>query len=181
MSVKTDNQSEKPNLTKMPSFSIKLAGTDDINAIIDIQEKTWEPTYRDILSSEQIEYMFEKIYSYDALKKSMLEDKQQFLLLYSEGAPIGFAAVSEAGPAQYKLQKIYLLPSSQGTGAGKYLLKSAEDYVKSLGGNKMILNVNKYNQAKSFYEKMNYKVIREEDIPIGPYWMNDYILEKELS
>jgi len=165
---------------KMPSFAIKLAGTDDINAIIRIQEKTWEPTYRDILSSEQIAYMFEKIYSYDALKKSMLEDKQQFMILHLENEPIGFAAVSEVAHGEYKLHKIYLLPSGQGTGAGKFLLKSVEDYVKSLGGIKMVLNVNKYNRAKSFYEKMNYQVIREEDIPFGPYWMNDYILEKEL-
>ncbi|TDE15544.1 GNAT family N-acetyltransferase [Dyadobacter psychrotolerans] len=164
----------------MPSFAIKLAGTEDIGTIIGIQEKTWEPTYREILSREQIEYMFEKIYSYDALKKSILLEGQQFLLLISGEQTIGFAAVSEAEPGCFKLHKVYLLPSSQGTGAGRHLLTAAEEYVKSVGGRKMTLNVNKYNKAKSFYEKMNYKVIREEDIPIGPYWMNDYVLEKDL-
>jgi hypothetical protein len=40
--------------------------------------------------------------------------------------------------------------------------------------------VNRYNNAKSFYEKMGFAIVREEDIPIGPYWMNDYVMRKAL-
>jgi ribosomal protein S18 acetylase RimI-like enzyme len=42
------------------------------------------------------------------------------------------------------------------------------------------LNVNRNNQAKHFYEKIGFNVIREEDIPIGPYWMNDYVMRIEF-
>jgi diamine N-acetyltransferase len=38
------------------------------------------------------------------------------------------------------------------------------------------LNVNRHNPAKSFYEKIGFTVLREEDVPIGPYWMNDYVM-----
>jgi ribosomal protein S18 acetylase RimI-like enzyme len=38
------------------------------------------------------------------------------------------------------------------------------------------LNVNRYNPAKDFYEKLGFKIILEEDIPIGQYWMNDYVM-----
>ncbi len=164
----------------MQPFSIKRATVDDIPTIIAIQEKTWEPTYSEILSREQIEYMFEKIYSASALTIQMTDGKQQFLILLNDGVPQGFASVSGDHPDFYKLHKIYVLPSSQGTGAGKYLLQEMEDFVRSVGGKTLALNVNRYNKAKSFYEKMGYVVVREEDIPFGPYWMNDYILEKQL-
>jgi ribosomal protein S18 acetylase RimI-like enzyme len=38
------------------------------------------------------------------------------------------------------------------------------------------LNVNRNNEAKEFYKKLGFKIIREEDIPIGQYWMNDYVM-----
>jgi GNAT superfamily N-acetyltransferase len=169
-----------PNLSNMPSFAIKHATVEDIPTIITIQEKTWEPTYRDILSKEQIDYMFEKIYSVDALKTQLTEG-QHFMILLNGGSPEGFSSVSEELPGTYKLHKIYVLPSTQGTGAGKFLLNETENYVRSVGGNLLSLNVNRYNKAKSFYEKMGFHVTGEKDIPIGPYWMNDFILEKALN
>ena len=165
----------------MPSFSTKPASTADIPTIIAIQEKTWEPTYGDILTKEQIDFMFEKIYSYDSLQRQFSVDQHFFLILLNNGEPEGFSSVSQEGPEKFKLHKIYVLPSTQGTGAGKFLLVETENFVKSNGGKKLILNVNRYNKAKGFYEKLGFTVTGEEDIPIGPYWMNDYILEKELN
>jgi len=164
----------------MPSFATLQASVSDIPTIIEIQEKTWEPTYRDILSKEQIDFMFEKIYSTESLTHQM-ESGQQFLILLSGDTPVGFSSVSEENPGKFKLHKIYVLPSTQGTGAGKYLLHETENHVKSQGGTVLLVNVNRYNKAKSFYEKMGFHVVDEQDIPIGPYWMNDYILEKTLN
>jgi ribosomal protein S18 acetylase RimI-like enzyme len=96
-------------------------------------------------------------------------------------SPKAFASVSEDEPEKFKLHKIYVLPSTQGSGAGKYLLNETENYVRSVGGKVLVLNVNKYNKAKTFYERMGFRVTGEKDIPIGPYWMNDFILEKELN
>jgi GNAT superfamily N-acetyltransferase len=164
----------------MPSFAIKLASAEDIPSIIDIHKKTWEPTYREIISQEQIEYMSLKFYSAFALENSITQGGHQFLMLLADNTPAGFASVSEENPGHFKLHKIYLIPASQGTGAGKLLITEVENYVKSKGATSISLNVNRYNKARYFYEKMAYQVIREEDIPVGPYWMNDYVLEKKL-
>lgn len=164
----------------MPSFATMHASAEDIPTIITIQEKTWEPTYRDILSQEQIDYMFEKIYSPASLKHQ-IESGHHFIILLNGNNPEGFSSVHEEKPGKFKLHKIYVLPSTQGTGAGKYLLRETEDYVRSAGGTVLSLNVNRYNKARTFYEKMGFRIVGEEDIPIGPYWMNDYILEKTLD
>lgn len=175
------HEQQRSNLVKMPSFTIKLTGTEDIPVIISIQERTWGPTYGQIISKDQLDFMFNLIYSPESLATSMVEHHHHYLLLFVDEVPSGFASVSEQEPGHFKLHKIYVLPSTQGTGAGKYLLNEAEKYVRNSGGSKLSLNVNRYNKAKGFYEKMNYAVVRQEDIPIGPYWMNDYVLEKQLS
>lgn len=164
----------------MPSFATTHATVEDLPVVIAIQEKTWEPTYRDILSREQIDYMFEKIYSMESLTGQMGEG-HYFLILLSDEEPVGFSSVSEEYPGKFKLHKIYVLPATQGTGAGKFLLQETENFVKSKGGSVLALNVNRYNKARTFYEKMGFRIVDEQDIPIGPYWMNDYILEKALN
>jgi GNAT superfamily N-acetyltransferase len=165
----------------MPPFSIKHATLSDIPIVIAIQEKTWEPTYREILTGEQIRYMFEKIYSKEALEDQMTAGGQRFMLVLDADTPVGFAAISEEGPGYFKLHKIYVLPEMQGTGAGKFLLAAVESYVRSANGKKLALNVNRYNKARSFYERMNFRVVKEVDVPIGPFWMNDFIMEKLLE
>lgn len=162
-------------------YHIRQATTADIPLLKKLAEATWTPTYQPILSGEQIDYMFEVIYSEAALEKQMQEG-QTFLLLEAEGAAVGFAAysVKEEAAQVYKLNKIYLLPQQQGKGGGKVLLRAVEEQVKKLGARTLDLNVNRHNTAKGFYERCGYQVHQEEDIPIGPYWMNDYVMRKQL-
>jgi diamine N-acetyltransferase len=167
----------------MSNYNIRTATSSDIPTIKALAEATWEPTYKNILSKEQIDYMFDVIYSSEALLKQM-QDGQTFMILYdAHKKPLGFASYSikDVNEKIYKLNKIYLLPDSQGKGLGKMLLFDAENEIRRLGGNILDLNVNKYNNAKTFYEACGYQVHHEEDIPIGPYWMNDYIMRKQLE
>ncbi len=161
----------------MTAFEIKEANEMYIPIIIRLQEQIWFATYRDILSEVQIDYMFQAIYSESALKRQM-QKGQKFYILYFQKVPIGFYALSQNDATVFKLNKIYLLPEKQGIGAGRYLLLDAENKVRNQNGNQLVINVNRYNNAKLFYEKMGYLIIRSEDIPIGPYLMNDYVLSK---
>lgn len=164
------------------SYRIGQAGPNDTPLIRQLAAATWEPTYRSILSQEQIAYMFGVLYTLEALEKQMREG-QTFLLLYEEDSAVGFASFSVKDEADklYKLNKIYLLPQTQGKGYGMALLGEVEQRVRQLGANTLDLNVNRYNKAKDFYERCGYRVWQEEDIPIGPYWMNDFVMRKELQ
>tara|TARA_R110002124_G_scaffold263096_1_gene429295 strand:+ start:1810 stop:2304 length:495 start_codon:yes stop_codon:yes gene_type:complete len=163
----------------MTAFTLKEAKEFDIPVIISLQEKIWFSTYQKILSKAQMDYMFQEIYSPNALERQMQEG-HKFSILYHNDLPIGFFAISLHVASSFKLHKIYLLPAAQGIGAGKQMLREAEKYVISQKGTTLIINVNRYNKAKLFYEKMGYQVIEEIDIPFGPYWMNDYVLSKTL-
>ena len=166
----------------MSGLTIRPAGTTDIPAIIAVQRQTWWVTYESIIGKEQCDDMFERLYSEASLTAQMEESGHRFCLLERAGEPYGFASWSELDDnGLYKLQKIYVVPSAQGSGAGRCLLSAVEDFIASEGGSEIRLNVNRHNPARSFYEKMGYSVLYEEDIPIGPFWMNDYVMGKKLT
>jgi len=164
----------------MHVFNIIKATTDNIPDIQEIINETWEPTYRNIISPAQIEYMHHEIYQTGALQKQMAEG-QRFFILYLNEVPVGFASYSPHEGHTYKLNKLYLKPSYQGQGFGRLLIHHVEQDAKERGGKFLILNVNRHNNARQIYERIGFKVIKEEDIPIGPYWMNDYVMQKAIT
>lgn len=169
------------------STKLRTASPEDIPTIIQLQEQIWEPTYRSILEPDQIEYMFAAMYSPEALLEQMTRMGHTFVLLEvdeGEAKPVlrGFAAFAPyvADTKIYKLHKIYVLPTTQGSGYGKLLIQEIEQRCQELGAEELQLNVNRFNKALHFYQKQGFRVVREEDIAIGPYWMNDYIMSKPL-
>ena len=162
------------------SLTIRPASFEDIPFIRDIALKTWPVAYGAILSKKQLDYMLGKMYSREALENQMKDHHYFFLALLNYKA-VGFAAFSKIEEGIYKLQKLYVLPDIQNKGAGLALLKTVESTAKSMGGERLCLNVNRNNIAKTFYEKNDFTIIDEEDIDIGSgYFMNDYLMEKQL-
>ncbi|WP_345953747.1 GNAT family N-acetyltransferase [Mucilaginibacter sp. PAMB04168] len=161
---------------------IRPATMADADCIVKIAHQTWWPTYRDILSTEQITHMLEAIYISDKIAEQIESGIQQYLILEEDEEPVAFAAYSprEDDAQIYKLHKLYCLPKTQGKGYGKILMEAVTNEVKQAGKQVLELNVNRNNNAKSFYEKMGFNVAYEEDVAIGPYWMNDYVMRRNL-
>ncbi|WP_294177192.1 GNAT family N-acetyltransferase [uncultured Coprobacter sp.] len=160
----------------------RKAGIDDIALIRDLAEKSFLPTYKEILSADQLDWMFDWMYSADSLRQQ-IEDGHVFFIAYDGDRPCGYVSVERQGEALFHLQKIYVLPDFQGKHVGQYLVRLVFDYVRSLysGECTVELNVNRNNKAKFFYERMGFSVARSGDFPIGNgYYMNDYIMAIKL-
>lgn len=165
----------------IPVLTIKHASESDIPLIRSLAKQIWPNTYTAILSRKQIDYMMKMMYSVNAIRAQMQKD-HQFIVVYNTNIPVGFAAYGEAEPGVYKLHKIYVLPSQQGKGTGKFVIEQIISDIKPKGATVLRLNVNRYNKAKSFYEKLGFVAERTEDIDIGGgYFMNDYVMEKKLN
>ncbi len=162
--------------------TIRDAVIEDIPLIRRLAHDIWPSTYSQIVSPAQLEYMLDLIYSPGALERQMREG-HRFLLLEEEGVSKGFADFGEIDPpGTIKLHKIYVLPNSQGRGWGRLLLDRVIQLSTALEASARQLNVNRYNKAKTFYEKMGFRVLREDDIDIGAgYFMNDYIMQYDLT
>lgn len=160
------------------SYLIKKATAADTETIRRLADETWWPTYSSILEKEQIEFMLREIYSADKISHQLETGEQTFLLLLEDDEPVAFAAFSPRAedPEIYKLHKLYCLPKTQGKGYGKILINAVINEVKQAGKHTLDLNVNRHNKALTFYEKIGFAVAYQEDIAIGPYWMNDYVM-----
>ena len=159
-------------------FKISEATAEDIPSIIDIAEKTWWPTYQDILTQAQIRYMLDAIYAPGKLAKQMTDGSQLFLIGKDEHGPQGFISYGPRGedPKTYKLYKLYVLPHTQKRGYGRMLIDEIRNRMLQQNNYVLEVNVNRHNQALRFYQSYGFKIIGEEDVPIGPYWMNDYVM-----
>ena len=162
-------------------FSIKKAATGDISLIRELTFKVWPQTYAGILSRQQIDYMLEMMYSEAALKKQM-EDNCQFIFVYEDDEPVGFASYQEIKPSIWKLHKIYVLLSQQGKGTGKFMIDHIIKQIQQRGATSLELQVNRDNKAKGFYERLGFAEKETISLDIGNgFFMNDYIMEKRLD
>ena len=151
-------------------------------AIRAIAEKSWQAAYRDILSVAQYDYMIDLFYALPALRQTMQE--QTFLLFMKDDVPVGFVSYQLHCPARgsCKIHKLYMLPEAQGGGAGRKLLEAVTGIAGRKNCQVLTLNVNKYNKALDFYQKVGFSIERAEVIDIGGgYVMDDFVLIKNLT
>lgn len=166
-------------------FDCRKAGLEDAPLIQNLASRVFGPTYKDILSPNQLDYMFDMMYSLPSLHEQMTTLGHQYYIAYKEDKPCGYISVERKKENLFHLQKIYILPSFQGTGLGRFLMEKAFEHVRSASHGipcTLELNVNRYNKALDFYLHMGFKIARSGDFPIGNgYFMNDYIMSLDIN
>ena len=164
-------------------ISISEAKPSDFPVIREIAQITWPVAYGAIISKVQLDYMLEKFYSDAALNDNFSTKNHRFLLVKQESVCLGFASYEHhyLGENKTRLHKIYMLPDSQRKGAGKLLLAEVEKLALENNDTIISLNVNRFNSALHFYQKLGFEKVGEEDIELDfGYLMEDYILEKRM-
>jgi len=178
-------------------MEFRQATTRDCALVRALAARVWAPTYSHLMSAEQLDYMFEMMYSEDNLARDMTEGGQTFLIFSeggseegsseggtSGGADIGYVSYQTLPDHDFYLQKIYLLPSLQGTGAGRAMLEALLGHLRALdpAARRLGLNVNRRNiKAVCFYIRRGFEVVARRDKPIGQgYFMTDYIMERDI-
>ena len=145
----------------------------------DLAYAIWPSAYREILSAEQLNYMLDNFYSIENLENQM-DKGQVFELLFEDSNVVGFVAyeINCKETGLLKIHKIYLLPETQGKGFGKFMIDEVIKIAKENQQKGIFLNVNKYNKAQFFYNKLGFNISKEEVIDIGNnYIMDDYQME----
>ncbi len=171
----------------MSEINIRQATLNDRALIRSISERTWPSTYGHIIPQVQIDFMLDWMYS-DASMEEQINKGHQFYIANLNGSDIGFCSVSEDQEEQdnstkrrqqkaFKLNKLYVLPTAQGTGSGKALLEKAIEVAKNAGAESIFLQVNKHNNAYTFYLKNGFVKEAEFKFDIGNgFFMDDYVM-----
>lgn len=163
--------------------SIKKATKEDADLIRSLAMDVFPATYREILSPDQLDYMFEWMYAEENIHHQM-QDGHVYFIASKERTPCGYASVEQEAQDLFHLQKIYVLPAFQGYRIGHHLFNEVVDYIKTHHPAPCVieLNVNRSNKAVDFYKRMGMNIVREGDFPIGNgYYMNDYIMALSIK
>lgn len=163
-------------------LNLNKISVNEIPLLLQLAQEIWPENYIKILSQEQISYMMEMMYSTDVIRDQMLNGVEFFLISY-ENKNIGYLALEK----EYKfindlyIHKIYLLKEMQRKGIGKEIMRQIFEKAIQQRLNSVSLNVNRFNNAVKFYEKMGFDIEYQEDIDIGMgYLMEDYVMRKIL-
>lgn len=162
------------------SYSFSPVATDELSDIQELAYEIWPVYYASIISQDQIEYMLRELYSLPALEQQAAAG-QHFFLLKKGKKSIGFWALSPKTEKEVKLDKLYLLDDFRGQNLGREMMDEAIRWAKVQGFSTLILNVNRFNASLSFYEKLGFQIREEIDIPFGPFFLNDFIMEKAIG
>lgn len=171
-----------------PEFVMRQATEADIPVIMQMADRVFRLTYAEILSPEQMDYMMDWMYSAQSLRGQICDEGRWFFLAEADGIPAGYLSFEYEdtlpdGRKRFHLQKLYALPEYQHSGLGRMMMEYAERFLSSANpeGCRMELNVNRYNSAVGFYERMGLRRDRQGDFHIGHgYYMNDYIYAIDL-
>lgn len=157
------------------------ANSEHIPIIIALTKKIWPVAYGKILSKAQLDYMIDKFYNETALCELMLKGHVFYLAQNdnNEYEYVGFLSYEiNSEPNKTKIHKIYVLPEIQGTGLGRQFFELVKEKALENNQNAIFLNVNKYNNAIHFYNKLGFSKVKDEVIDIGNgYVMDDYVME----
>lgn len=160
-------------------LNIRHARLEEAKIIHQLAHLIYYPTYTGILSKGQMDFMLQKSYTEEALKESMMTDQIFYLVLYND-IPVGFMALKEKDSRVLRIEKLYILPETQGKGIGKELIDFTRIQAQASGKATLELNVNRGNTAYEFYKKVGFKVVEEVDIPYYGYILDDYVMQMEI-
>lgn len=166
-------------------FTITKISTESIPQIERLSSEIWHQVYSTLISTEQIDFMLNMMYSRSSLEKQMLELEHQFILISIDEEAVGYASYSlksAAEPTIFRLNKLYLQPECHGKGLGKAMIQFIIEESIPAGAKSLELNVNKANPTVSFYKKIGFSITEETVLQIGEgYVMDDYIMTLKIA
>jgi GNAT superfamily N-acetyltransferase len=125
--------------------------------------------------------MLDMMYSSEVLQKQM-NSSIAFYLVVDAQQPLGYFSFEITESDRMKLHKIYLDPDQKSKGTGRQIIEFVKQHAMQAGVKYIELNVNKYNSAVQFYEKLGFSRAKEMVLDIGHgYVMDDYVMQLNLA
>lgn len=138
------------------SVSIRPAGEADLPAVRDLLVRTWHDTYDAIYGAEKVTEITERWHSVANLRRQIGLPLSLFLVAEAGGRLVGTAKATGSAGGEVMLDRLYVDPGAQRSGAGAALLAATLDAFPT--GTAMVLEVEPANaKAVSFYRKHGFE------------------------
>lgn len=133
-----------------------------------------------IIGKAQNDYMIAKFQTEESIADQLAHGYRYYFVRIS-GRNAGFMAFYPRGNAMY-LSKFYLYKDQRGKGYASKMLDFVIKKTKEEGLHAIELNVNRNNSAVQVYEKLGFRIIRQEKNDIGEgFFMDDYVFRYDLD
>ncbi len=156
--------------------------------ILEVEEaarNVWHNYYKDVFSTEQIDYMLEKFQSREAMKKQMSDGYIYYMILVDQQLA-GYMCVLVQSNYLF-LSRLYIKAEYRRQGLAKKTISHLDAiFIKPELGfthiKKIRLRVERSNSfAINVYEHLGFRKIRSEDTDIGGgYVCKEYIMERPI-
>lgn len=160
---------------------IRTLSRSELHVVHDLAHEIWPLVYSRMISSEQMTYMLEWMYSPENLI-AKFDQGSLFYSYQSDVRDIGYLHLEPVDDQLLKIQKVYVHPDQHGKGIGRELMLFSEETARKLGHDTLELQVNRGNPAVQFYQRLGFSIVDEQDFDIGRgYFMNDYVMRKKVE
>lgn len=170
-------------LDRPDCVEIRALCENEIESLASLARHVWRAHYPGIISAAQIEYMLNERYDEMVIRAELTRGDVWWDVLMLNGNMAGYTSYFWADvPGTVKIDKLYLHPNAQRKGYGGRLIEHVARRMSGQGCERLALAVNRNNQtAIAAYQKHGFRIAETLLKPIGAgFWMDDYIMVKEL-
>ncbi|MDT8862086.1 GNAT family N-acetyltransferase [Alkalihalobacillus sp. MEB130] len=170
------------------TIRISKCTDEDLLVLQEISMETFNDTFKDQNSPENMLAYLEKAFNAQQLEKELSHLSSQFFFVYVNNEVAGYlklntndAQSEEVGNESLEIERIYIKTSFQKHGVGKYLLNQAIDIAREQNKKQIWLGVWEKNEnAIAFYKKMGFVQTGAHTFYMGEEEQTDFIMSKIL-
>ncbi|HDR6218261.1 GNAT family N-acetyltransferase [Bacillus sp. BR3(2024)] len=170
------------------TINIKKGTLEDLYTLQEISYETFNETFKDQNSSQNMSAYLEKAFNLKQLEKELSNVASQFFFVYFNNEVAGYLKVNtndaqseEMGDESLEIERIYIKGEFQKHGLGKYLLNKSIEIAMEHNKKKIWLGVWENNEnAIAFYKKMGFVQTGVHSFYMGDEEQMDFIMIKTL-
>ncbi len=153
-------------------YTIRKATMEDAQAIAEVHVNSWKATYQNLINEQDLSNT--TVEHRQILWETILKlprKQQPVTVIEEQGVIVGFISGGKERTDRFgydgEIFAIYLMPSHQGKGLGKRLLKAFAEEMHELGYRSLLIWVLTNNPTHQFYLKLGAEKIDQEQTTIG--------------
>ncbi len=171
------------------TVKIKKCRREDLQTLQEISIETFNDTFKDQNSPENMQAYLEKAFNAEQLEKELSNSFSEFYFIWFNEEPAGYLKVNmndaqseKMGEESLEIERIYIRNKFQRKGLGKFLINKALEIAISQTKKTVWLGVWEKNEnAIDFYKKMGFVQTGAHSFYMGDEEQIDLIMSKTLG
>jgi len=169
------------------SFKVRAANPNDAKILAELGAETFYYTFRPFNTEEDMQSYIKKAYSEEVISQNLQDASIRYAVAFDGTQAIGYTKLLLNGTHEklsgkcVELEKIYVLQTTLGKGAGLVLMNEVIEYCKQQQTAHLFLGVWEENdRAVNFYRKIGFEVFTSRSFQLGSRWCEDYMMKLDI-